>query len=819
MLKVFVSSTFRDLKREREELIENLDHVLETAAMEKFIPHGGTSQEDAITQLRDSDVVIFLISPFYGSLLDMCVVKDCKAACGMKKTPKNRISYTHCEYLYAVAEGKLRQTYRVSFPDGMGPQSKTIEKKFKKLEKEVKKEFSPEIVRTKKDMQMVAEHLAHNIVQWYLEEQVGLQDFCGRRKELQELLEKMEKESVEVYGVGGIGKTTLVHVALLLQMLKGQHVVWITREPYYVTASGEKHRHTTGSGYVHFTQKVKGYIAGEKITLDDIMDALHVPEEVRIKGEDEKIRYILEKVKDTILFIDDFHTADKGVAELVKSSENVVVCSRRKLGLAPDVHVTGMEEIDDLITLKSKGLPQKAREKIKEVAEGHPVSTIILVRNYEKIDFDTLKNFRDGLNLSKEEHVEEFLRRVIEEVLSDDALEMLRVLAVLNPRLKTNIAVDSLERVYESGKFRDIFGELVDTCMVEKKEEGVYQFCFHHIRDSLVGGKGEHEIALRYYDEKGFQGNEDDVERLYHKMKIECTLEMVDEFCLLRKRVPVVEKKTFLRLIEVGEELKKYFEKGDRAVISGTLGVLYGAVRKYDEAERAYTEALTIYKELAEKNPDAYLPDVAMTQNNLGTLYGAVRKYDEAERAYTEALTIRKELAEKNPDAYLLDLFGTQINTGILYITTNKTKKGITILETMVEKNLPPDYRAVCFANLGYGYETLNTPKAPPYYFFASANYFTLYTLGVHCLEDVLYYLDKVIELSKESKGDALLMKTAIKSLSTPQDITIPDVTYSPRGKAIIEAFKGKKYNFEPENDIDVMALTLAEHIRASYPR
>ncbi len=86
------------------------------------------------------------------------------------------------------------------------------------------------------------------------------------------------------------------------------------------------------------------------------------------------------------------------------------------------------------------------------------------------------------------------------------------------------------------------------------------------------------------------------------------------------------------------------------------------------EALTAYAEALTIYKQLAQKNPDAFLQDVAGTQNNLGNLYQVNKRFPEALTAYSEALTIYKQLAQKNPDAYLQYVANTQYNLGLLYL-------------------------------------------------------------------------------------------------------------------------------------------------------
>nr|HQU86589.1 tetratricopeptide repeat protein [Pyrinomonadaceae bacterium] len=70
------------------------------------------------------------------------------------------------------------------------------------------------------------------------------------------------------------------------------------------------------------------------------------------------------------------------------------------------------------------------------------------------------------------------------------------------------------------------------------------------------------------------------------------------------------------------------------------LANLHQAQNRYDEALREYEEALTIYRKLAETNPNTYLPFVALTLNNLAVLHSDQNRYDEALREYEEALTI-----------------------------------------------------------------------------------------------------------------------------------------------------------------------------------
>ena len=65
------------------------------------------------------------------------------------------------------------------------------------------------------------------------------------------------------------------------------------------------------------------------------------------------------------------------------------------------------------------------------------------------------------------------------------------------------------------------------------------------------------------------------------------------------------------------------------------------------------------YKRLAEGNPQAYEPYVAMTLNNLANLYSDTQRLDESEQLYMEALEIRRRLAKGNPQVYEPDVAAT----------------------------------------------------------------------------------------------------------------------------------------------------------------
>jgi len=73
------------------------------------------------------------------------------------------------------------------------------------------------------------------------------------------------------------------------------------------------------------------------------------------------------------------------------------------------------------------------------------------------------------------------------------------------------------------------------------------------------------------------------------------------------------------------------------------------------QAEGAYNEALKIKRQLAEKNPDAFLPDVAMTLNNLGVFYETLKQYDKALDYFGEAVGYRERAILKGGTHFFKD--------------------------------------------------------------------------------------------------------------------------------------------------------------------
>ncbi|MFX0076810.1 MAG: DUF4062 domain-containing protein, partial [Candidatus Hermodarchaeota archaeon] len=370
-----MSSTYRDLKDPRSKILKNLNSVCEGVGMEKFIPDGETSHKICINDLRKSNIIIFIISPYYGSLIDVCELKDnCKAKCPMK-TGKGRISYTHCEYKTAIAEKKLHQTYKVL--NGWDVQD---DKEVLQFEEEIGKELwvGVQDIEDPSLIQLICNNLATEIVEWHSKNKLNFSDFCDRSNELNDILENIDKK-LEVYGVGGIGKTALIQIALLIQRLKGKEIITIGIEQSY----------GSGSGYNDFRDKCKKYqyeITSKMITIYDILEAFskitHDLREVKDKQKSEIIKILQELVKskeDLILFIDDFHYADEDVLQFVKNINKIVFSSRKTTGLArKEICLVGIREenredfIQLLCSRHNKSLSNEAMKTILKITDGHP---------------------------------------------------------------------------------------------------------------------------------------------------------------------------------------------------------------------------------------------------------------------------------------------------------------------------------------------------------------------------------------------------------------------------------------------------------------
>jgi tetratricopeptide (TPR) repeat protein len=112
------------------------------------------------------------------------------------------------------------------------------------------------------------------------------------------------------------------------------------------------------------------------------------------------------------------------------------------------------------------------------------------------------------------------------------------------------------------------------------------------------------------------------------------------------------------------EEARRHFERAlemrqsqpepegslwDKAGTLNNLGNLDRMQNRLDDAREHDQGALKIYRQLAQRNPDVYLPYLAVTLNNLGAVDRLQNHLDEARMDYEESLDINRQLAKQNP--------------------------------------------------------------------------------------------------------------------------------------------------------------------------
>jgi tetratricopeptide (TPR) repeat protein len=112
----------------------------------------------------------------------------------------------------------------------------------------------------------------------------------------------------------------------------------------------------------------------------------------------------------------------------------------------------------------------------------------------------------------------------------------------------------------------------------------------------------------------------------------------------------------------------------DKARTLNNLGNLDRMQNRLDEAREHDEGALTIYRQLAQQNPDEYLPYLAATLNNLGAIERLQNRLDAARKDYEESLQINRKLAEQNPAKYLPNVAMVLNEYGLVDASQNRTE-------------------------------------------------------------------------------------------------------------------------------------------------
>jgi hypothetical protein len=168
---------------------------------------------------------------------------------------------------------------------------------------------------------------------------------------------------------------------------------------------------------------------------------------------------------------------------------------------------------------------------------------------------------------------------------------------------------------------------------------------------------------------------------------------------VLEGRLPQADRTLTLRdmkemVLRVELILLPKEEMTERARLLGNLGVALSALGRREEALEVAREAADIYRTLAEKNPQAFLPGLAMSLNNLGGILSNLGRLQDALEVAREAADIRRKLAETNPQVFLPGLAGSLNNLGLGLSDLGRREEALDaareaadICRTLAEKN------------------------------------------------------------------------------------------------------------------------------------
>ena len=303
-------------------------------------------------------------------------------------------------------------------------------------------------------------------------------------------------------------------------------------------------------------------------------------------------------------------------------------------------------------------LPDKIIKIIKKIPKKHEALRKIIEKNYQILNLDEL----EAIDFKKKEIITDFYITIITKILStnSEALELLKNLSVLNTQVETNINRKIVEKSYDVDNIQDKLNYLMEMGLLINKgeQEETLDFPSKHIQNAMlsISDKSCHENAVKYYEKKSKYFKEDYnnvTEILRHQSEIaideELAIGFLGVYNVLRIAGFGIQK-----LIVIGEKLIGLEDKY-KAPVLVALGNLYADSGRQEEAEIAYLDALSTYKELAKTYYKIYLPYVATVHNHLGKLYADLKRFEEAEKIYLETLELHKELEERYTDIFSPD--------------------------------------------------------------------------------------------------------------------------------------------------------------------
>jgi len=403
--------------------------VCSVIGMEMFLPDEKCVLKTCLENLRKCDIYVGIIGSSYGSIIPYEQLVEVE---GEKAEDYKGLSFTHYEFRKA---GELDIPRAVFI---MGDSEANIEDgAMRRFREEVAASISPVWFGDLDELgNKVKRFLREQIPRWVCEGTVKLLGFYGRRGVLKELYEKIVDEreicsTVNVCGVGGIGKTALVEALLLLLSIRG-YQVWEIRR-----VGG---RETTFSVPQNYRSEV--------LQVADISGLAEVLG-VRVRGEDVADALLTWIDKNyVVLFIDDFQYLENNFKDFINKAYanlrfgKIIVASRKRAkGKYHYFKVLGRlkeKPCRELIINELRNTGVKPTERVVDLVlgktKGHPLAVKMFVPLVARrvLSLDELEKFGSIGNVKNEDEVKDFVSRVFEQNVKDKReREVLMYLSVL----------------------------------------------------------------------------------------------------------------------------------------------------------------------------------------------------------------------------------------------------------------------------------------------------------------------------------------------------------------------------------------------------
>lgn len=706
MLRIFLSSTYSDISDVRRKILVRLSQSVYYSAMEDFVstktPHDLILNHPNLS-IPKADYCIYLLTVSYGTKFYICPVENnCICPCQYHNREKieDYISYTHCELRLGKYHNIPRLTY--FFGDGWAVYDEIIKGSIKdiaegrdeihnnieylcNIQEEVKDESPGRL--TEDELSRLFKHLVSDILYRYSKYEsntIKFENFVGRHTELKELYDLFHSESrLLLWGVGGIGKTTVAEILILFTILEtGKNVVIFSKHSEYISGSGYQSQKI---------YKISKYYS-EKLTLERIISELGIFEDkiednikITVMRPEEKREIIFNYCNDKniILFIDDIHEADIEVQKLFNCNrkDTLLIATSREGNLdldCPSREINRVTQPLELIHHFEKKIFQnnlggEYSQQLAEISDGYPLFSNILVRYVKYLtDFNkqmTLPQILSRIQKEKpnNEGLYEMWNRIIPSILEPNEIDMLCMLSQLDSdisfNIDSNIACKVWDNLYSKGQAKQIINSLSQKGFIESKQgnSNQYTFTHHQIADLCISAteinpkffseenylKEQYNFALKYYeyileqvDEPNKQTSS--IEILYYKILL--GFEITDITSLLSQYSSECKyDRDSLRIATCAEKMLDTASMSDIDTITLLIicGHMYVVLKQFTKAEEKLNQALECCEKLKYNINILYQPVLekqVLALKEKCCLFEVLGCYDEALKTYDNAL-------------------------------------------------------------------------------------------------------------------------------------------------------------------------------------